>query len=80
MPAQRLNYVVLHKKQSQVYGAASKDVALTTPLPDGADIEDRMVLFITYQPDSEELAVYPVPIDEVRGAELKVKKTKGEET
>jgi len=77
MPAQRLNYVVVHRKQSQVYGTASKVVALQTPLPDGATIEDRIVLFITYQPDGEVLSVHPLPDEEVRGAELLVKKAKG---
>jgi hypothetical protein len=77
VPAQRLNYDVIHKGQSQVYGAASKDVALQTPLPDGVAIEDRTVLFITYQPDGEVLCVRSVPVEEVRGAELKQRTVKG---
>lgn len=76
MPAQRLNYVVVHRGQSQVYGAASKDVALQTPLPEGVDIEDRMVLFITYQPDGEVLCVRCVPAEEVRSAEIKQRAVK----
>jgi hypothetical protein len=71
MPAQRLNYVVIHKGQSQVYGSSSKEIALTTPLPPGVKLEDREVLFITYQPDNEVLSVHRVPKDEVVGADLK---------
>jgi hypothetical protein len=76
MPAQRLNYVVVHRGQSQVYGSSSKEIALQTPLPDGVLIEDRMILFITYQPDGEILSVHPIPNEEVQGAELKVKTTR----
>lgn len=71
MPAQKTNYVVIHRGHSQVFGASSKQVALETPLPPGASIEDRLVLFIAYQPDDDLLVVHPVPIDEVRAAELK---------
>lgn len=68
MPAARLNYVVLHRGQSQVYGSASKETALGTPLPPGAEIEDRRVLFITFQPDDEVLSVHRIPDEEVRAA------------
>lgn len=71
MPATRLNYLVVHKGQSQVYGASSKDIALTTPLPDGASIEERTILFVTYQPDTELLYVHQIPREEVLGAKLR---------
>jgi hypothetical protein len=69
--ASRVNYILIHKGQSQIFGAASKDVALQTSLPAGVPIEDRIVLFITYQPDNEVLSVHRIPLDEVQTAELK---------
>jgi len=73
MPANKMNFLVVHRGQSQVYGASSKEIALTTPLPPGAALEDRRVLFIAYQPDDDMLVVHPVPLEEVRTAEVKVK-------
>lgn len=81
MPAQKLNYVVLYKGESQVYGAASKDIALQSPPPPGVDLADKRILFITYQPDNEILSVHQVPIEDVMNAEIKypVKKVKEED-
>lgn len=74
MPAARLNYIVIHRGQSQVLGTASKETALATPLPPGADITDRRVLFITFQPDDEILSVHKIPDEEVQTAEVRVNK------
>jgi len=71
MAAQKLNYVILYKSESQVYGSASKDIALQSPPPEGVDISDKRILFITYQPDNEILSVHQIPIEEVMAAELK---------
>jgi len=70
MPASRVNYIVIHKTDSQVLGSASKDIALTTPLPEGVTIDDRIVGFITYEPDNERLCFYPISEDEIKSAQL----------
>lgn len=77
MPASRTNYVVLYENESQVFGTASKKIALETPPPDGVDLSEKHVLFITYQPDNEILSVHPVPREEVLEAEIKYKAPKG---
>lgn len=81
MAAQKLNYVILYKGESQVYGSASKDIALQSPPPAGVELTDKRILFITYQPDNEILSVHQVPIEEVMNAEIKypVKKVKEED-
>jgi hypothetical protein len=76
MPANRMNYLVLYRNESQVYGTATKEIALETPPPPGVSLEDKRVLFITYQPDNEILSVHKVPQEEVLNAEIKEKKTK----
>lgn len=76
MPANRMNYIVLFKNESQVYGTASRDIALWTPPPDGVPIEDKLILFITYQPDNSILSVHQLPHDEVINAEIKAKPPK----
>lgn len=79
MPANRINYIVLYRNDSQVFGTASKSIALETPPPDGVELEDKRVLFIAYQPDNEILSVHPLPQEEVLNAEIKEKKTKKKE-
>lgn len=79
MPANKCNYLVLYKDSSQVYGTATRSIALETPPPEGVDIEDKRVLFVTYKPDSEELAVHMIDQEEVENAELKVPKKKKKE-
>lgn len=76
MPANKMNYLVLFKGDSQVYGAGSKDVALASPPPDGFQLRDKMVMFVTVQPDTNELVVHPLPKDEVMNAEIKYKQKK----
>jgi hypothetical protein len=79
MPANRINYIVLYRNDSQVFGTASKSIALETPPPDGVALEDKRVLFVAYQPDNEILSVHPIPQEEVLNAEIKEKKTKKKE-
>lgn len=76
MPASRSNYLVIFKDESQVYGTASKKIALETPPPDGVPLEDKRVFFVTYQPDNEILSVHQVPQEEVMNAEIKYKEKK----
>lgn len=74
MAAGKLNYIVVYKNSSQVYGSASKKIALESAPPDGCKLEDKRVLFVSYEPDNEQLAVYQVPQEEVLQAEIKEKK------
>lgn len=78
MAAGKLNYVVMYDGLSQVFGCASKKIALESAPPDGYTIEDKKVLFITYQPDTKKLCVHKVPDEEVRSAEIKKKKQENE--
>lgn len=74
MAAGKLNYIVMYKNSSQVYGSASKKIALESPPPEGCKLEDKKILFISYEPDTENLAVYKLPDEEVQNAEIKEKK------
>lgn len=76
MPASKTNYLVVNKGDSQVLGTANKDIALSTPPPEGHSIEDKYVVFIAFEPDTCELIVRPIPREEVLNAEIKHKKTK----
>ena len=40
MPAAKLNYLVVYKNHSQVYGSSSKKIALDSPPPEGYSLED----------------------------------------
>jgi len=74
MAAGKLNYIVLYKNSSQVYGSASKKIALESAPPEGCKLEDKRILFVTYEPDKEEISVYQMPQEEVLKAEIKEKK------
>lgn len=76
MPATKSNYIVLYRGDSQIYAAATKETALSSPPPEGFTIEDKRILFITQQPDTDELIVRPIPQDEVLSAEIKYPKSK----
>ena len=74
MAAGKLNYVVVYDGLSQVFGCASKKIALESAPPEGYSLKDKKILFITFEPDSEKLCVYEVPEQEVQTAEIKKKK------
>lgn len=78
MAAGKLNYIVVYDGLSQVFGCASKKIALESAPPEGYSIKDKRVLFIAYQPDSNQLSVYKVPDEEVQQAEIKTKKKENE--
>lgn len=76
MPANKTNYLVLFHGDSQVYGTANRDIALATAPPDGFTLEDKIILFITQQPDTDELIVKPLPKEEIMQAEITEPKAK----
>lgn len=78
MAAGKLNYIVVYNGLSQVFGCASKKIALESAPPEGLSVKDKKVLFIAYQPDTNQLCVYQVPDEEVQTAELKKKKKENE--
>lgn len=79
MPANKMNWLVVYKGESQVYGTATKAIALETPPPVGQSIKDKMVLFVTYEPDGQVLSVRPLPQEEVVNATLKMPTKKKKE-
>jgi hypothetical protein len=76
MAASKVNYIVTYKGHSQVYGCSSKKIALESPPPDGYSISDKKVLFITFEPDTNNLCVYEIDKEEIMSADIKAKKEK----
>lgn len=65
MAANSCNYIIVYDGLSQIYGAATEAVALSTPLPKGVDIEDKKVFFLSYDVDNEKIMVYQLEKDKV---------------
>jgi hypothetical protein len=78
MAASKVNYIVIYKGHSQVYGCSSKKIALESPPPEGFTIEDKRILFTTFEPDTNNLSVYEIPENEIINAEIKEKKVKND--
>jgi len=79
MPANKTNFLVIYEGCSQVYGAGSEKIALASPPPSGYSIEDKHILFVTYEPDNEKLSVHEIPREKVETAEIIYPKTWKEE-
>jgi len=60
MAASKLNYVVVYKNHSQVYGCSSKKIALESPAPEGYNVDDKNIFFITFEPDTNNISFYKV--------------------
>jgi hypothetical protein len=43
-----------------VYGCSSKKIAMETPAPQGIDPKSKKVLFVTFEPDTNDLCVYQI--------------------
>ena len=76
MAASSVNYIVAYKNHSQIYGSASKEVALKSRPPTGFDIKDKYVWFITCPPDEGVLRAYALSREEIETAELEEEKKK----
>ncbi len=60
MPAAKLNYLVVYKNHSQVYGCSSKKIALDSPAPEGYSLDDKNIFFVTFEPDTDNLAIHKI--------------------
>lgn len=78
MAAGKLNYIVTYKGLSQVFGCASKKIALESAPPDGYTLDQKKILFVTFEPEKNNLCVYEVPKEEIMNAEIKTKKQNDE--
>ena len=58
MPASKLNYIVVYKNHSQVYGCSNPKIALESSPPEGLTEEDKNIFFITFEPDSDNICLY----------------------
>lgn len=81
MPAGKVNYLIMYEHNPQVYGCSTKEIALSSPPPEGFSLEEKHVYFITIEPDNGEFVWRRLPQEEVVSAELKAhkKKSKNEE-
>ncbi len=66
MGAGRASYIVIWKKSSQVYSAASLETAIKTPIPKGCTAEDKRILCSAFLPDEGRLCVYPISDEEIQ--------------
>lgn len=57
MPASKLNYLIVYKNHSQVYGTGTKKIALESPPPEGVSIEDKHIFFVTFEPDTDNICL-----------------------
>lgn len=60
MPASKLNYLVVYKNHSQVYGSSSKKIAEDSPPPEGLSEQDKNIFFITFEPDTDNICLYKI--------------------
>jgi hypothetical protein len=58
VPASKLNYLVVYKNHSQVYGCSSQKIAVESPPPDGLTENDKNIFFVTFEPDSDNICLY----------------------
>lgn len=76
MPAHKVNYLVLYTGSSQVYAAGKKEIALESPPPEGVELTEKRIFFVTYNPDKETLTMHALPQDDILNAVLKYPKKK----
>jgi len=76
MPASKLNYIVVYKNHSQVYGCSSKKIALESPPPDGYSEKDKRILFVTFEPDTDNLCAYTVSGESIDEEDVVIAETK----
>lgn len=72
MPAAACNYLIVYTTISQVYSTSNLTTALKTPVPKGATLDDRRILFSTYMPDEQQLCVFPLDEEQIKAGMEKV--------
>lgn len=60
MPASKLNYLVVYENHSQVYGTATKKIAVESPLPEGISPDNKHIFFVTFEPDTNNICLTKV--------------------
>lgn len=65
MAASKANYIIVYRGISQPFAATNLQTALKNPIPKGAKLEDRTILFLTYMPDEESLCVFPLSDEQI---------------
>jgi hypothetical protein len=60
VPAAKLNYILVYKDHSQVYGCSSKKIAIESPPPEGYSVDDKNVFFITFEPDTDSISIHKI--------------------
>lgn len=65
MPAAKLNYLVVYKNHSQVYGCSSKKIAVDSPPPEGYSIDEKNIFFITLDPDDNNISLIKINNEEI---------------
>jgi len=60
VPAAKLNYILVYKEHSQIYGCSSKKIAMESPPPEGYSVDDKNVFFITFEPDTDSISIHKV--------------------
>jgi hypothetical protein len=75
VPANKLNYIVVYPNDAQLYGATKKDIALASPAPEGCELKDKRVFFVSMEPENKKLVWYRIPQEEVDNAEIVYPKT-----
>lgn|GEM_PF-2405769 len=70
MPASKLNYIVVYKNHSQVYGSSTSKIAIDSPPPEGLTEADKNIFFVTFEPDSDNICLYKYKEDKIGGFDL----------
>lgn len=60
MPASKLNYIVVYKNHSQIYGSSTKKIAVDSPPPEGLSTEDKNIFFITFEPENDNICLHKI--------------------
>jgi hypothetical protein len=60
VPASKLNYIVVYKNHSQIYGSSTKKIAVDSPPPEGLTAEDKNIFFITFEPENDNICLHKI--------------------
>lgn len=69
MPASKLNYLIVYKNHSQVYGCSSKKIAIESPPPESYSEQDKNIFFVAFEPDTDNICLYKIEEENVKETE-----------